>query len=261
MRIIDLKPEYENAYCACLEEWSEEMKEAGDLKTKWLEKKKEQGLRVKLARNENDEIVGMIQYIPIENAPVQGKDLYYIYCVWVHAYKEGVGDHRKKGIGKQLLEAAEIDARELGAKGIVAWGIILPFFIRSKWFKKHGYKKVDRDGISELVWKPFVDDAIAPKMIKLKKRPEVNEEVLTVTCFRNGWCPAQNLSCERMKRVVSECDDKIKYIEIDTDDDEILNEWGIIDAIYIDKKRVNTGPPPSYKKLKKKIQKKVGKYL
>ena len=54
MEIIDLKPEHEYAYCVCLEEWSDEMKEAGDLKKKWLEKKKTQGIRVKLAKNEYD---------------------------------------------------------------------------------------------------------------------------------------------------------------------------------------------------------------
>ena len=52
MEIIDLSPEYENTYCKCLEDWSEEMAEAGDYKKIWLEKKKSQGLRVKLARNE-----------------------------------------------------------------------------------------------------------------------------------------------------------------------------------------------------------------
>lgn len=64
MEIIDLSDEYEETYCRCLEDWSDEMHEAGDLKNRWLEKKKKQGLRVKLARNHKHEIVGMIQFIP-----------------------------------------------------------------------------------------------------------------------------------------------------------------------------------------------------
>jgi hypothetical protein len=29
--------------------------------------------------------------------------------------------------------------------------------------------------------------------------------------FRNGWCPAQNLACERMKRAVAEYGGRIDY--------------------------------------------------
>ena len=51
MEIIDLSEEYEATYCRCLEDWADEMNESGDLKKRWREKKKKQGLRVKLARN------------------------------------------------------------------------------------------------------------------------------------------------------------------------------------------------------------------
>jgi len=261
MEIIDLSEEYEGTYCKCLEDWSEDMKDAGDYKNRWLQKKKQQGLRVKLARNEKNEIVGMIQYIPVEYSPVKGENLYYIYCIWIHGYKQGVGNYQKKGIGRLLLEAAERDSIESGANGITAWGIILPFFMRSKWFKKHGYKKADRDGVIELVWKPFNENAEPPKLIRMKKRPDVEKGTVTVRCFRNGWCPAQNLSCERMIRAVNEYRDHIKYIEIDTDIKENIEQWGICDAIFIDRKQINTGPPPSYKKLQKILGRRMKKYL
>jgi len=32
MKIVDLTPEHKALYCICLEDWSEEMKEAGDHK-------------------------------------------------------------------------------------------------------------------------------------------------------------------------------------------------------------------------------------
>jgi hypothetical protein len=32
MKIIDISPEHENMYFCCLEDWSDEMKEAGDNK-------------------------------------------------------------------------------------------------------------------------------------------------------------------------------------------------------------------------------------
>ena len=257
MEIIDLVPEYEDPYCVCLEGWSAEMKEAGDLKKKWLEKKKEQGLRVKLAKNENSEIVGMIQYIPVKNAPVKGSGLYYIYCIWVHGYKEGVGNYQDQGIGKLLISAAEKDCREKGAKGIAAWGIMLPFFMRSKWFRKHGYKKADRDGMIELVWKPFAEDAAPPSLRRLKKRPVKKEGIVSVTCLRSGWCPAQNLGVERIKRALRELPGPTDYREIDTEDRANLEEWGVSDGIFIDGKPLHAGPPPSYEKLKRMLTKRI----
>ena len=258
MEIIDISEEYEATYCKCLEDWSTEMAEAGTLKNQWYRKKKQEGLRVKLARDETGRIVGMIHYIPMEQAPAIGEKLYYIYCIWVHSYRQGVGDHRHKGIGKQLLRAAEDDVKALGGLGMAAWGITLPFFMRSSWFKKQGYQRADRQGIAELVWKPFDHNALPPRLQKAVKTPQPGTGRLKITCFRNGWCPAQNLACERMKRAVREYGDKVQYIEVDTDDRATFAQWGISDAIFIDDKQINTGPPPSYEKLRRLLRKKAG---
>lgn len=122
MKVIDLAEEYKELYFVCLEDWSEEMKEAGSHKEDWCNKMKDKGLRVKLATDDYEMVGGMIQYMPIEHAFAEGKDLYFIHCIWVHGYKKGRGNFRKKGMGKALLKAAEDDAKERGSKGIVAWG-------------------------------------------------------------------------------------------------------------------------------------------
>jgi hypothetical protein len=49
MRIIDMAPEHEPLFCLCLEDWSSEIREAGDHKAGWTARMKECGLRVKLA--------------------------------------------------------------------------------------------------------------------------------------------------------------------------------------------------------------------
>jgi hypothetical protein len=164
-------------------------------------------------------------------------------------------------MGTALLKAAEEDVQSLGAKGIVAWGIMLPFFMRSSWFKKNGYKKVDRDGISLLLWKPFASDAIPPKWIKPLKKPALIEGKVTVSTFCNGWCPAQNMAVERAKRAAQEPElkDKVHLQLYDTSDRAVFTEWGLSDAIFINKKQVWTGPPPTYEKIKKLIQKQVRK--
>ena len=94
MEIVDLSPEYEDSYLCCLEDWSGEMAEAGDHKARWYEKMRERGLSVKLAIDDQNRPVGMIQYVPIEQSMALGSDLFMILCIWVHGYKQGVGDHQ-----------------------------------------------------------------------------------------------------------------------------------------------------------------------
>jgi GNAT superfamily N-acetyltransferase len=260
MKIIDLKEEYKSSYLVCLEDWSEEIREAGSIKEKWYDKMKEKGLRVKLALDDNDVVGGMIQYFPIEHSWVEGKDLYFIGCIWVHGHKEGRGDFRGKGMGKALIKAAEEDVKALGSKGLVAWGIPLPVWMKASWYKKQGYKPVDQKGFlgEVLMWKPFAEDAVPPKWIAQKKKPAkpLNGKV-KVTCLNHGWCPAQNLSCNRIKKAAAEFGDRVEVEEIDTFDKQTFDEWGVTDAIFIDGKKVRTGPPPSMDKLRKQITKKL----
>ncbi len=46
---------------------------------------------------------------------------------------------------------------------------------------------------------------------------------------------------------------------IDTFDRKNLLDWGISDAIYIDGKEVPTGPPPTYEKIRKMLERRVKK--
>jgi len=259
MKITDISPENEKLYFCCLEDWSEEMKEAGDGKQKWYEYMKDKGLRVKFALDDNNVVGGMIQYVPIEHSMVEGENLYVVLCIWVHGHKQGRGDYRKRGMGKALLQAAEEDVRHTGAKGLVTWGLLIPVFMQASWFKRHGYKVVDKAGIMRLMWKPFDENAIPPKFMKSRKLPEKGKETVNVTIFRSGWCPNFNIAYERAIRASKEFPGKVSLTEYNTKDKALLNEWGISDGLFIDGKEINTGPAPSYKKLLKKISNRAKK--
>jgi hypothetical protein len=47
--------------------------------------------------------------------------------------------------------------------------------------------------------------------------------------------------------------------EYSTLDKNVQKEWGICDAIFINRKKLWTGPPPSYKKIRGMIEKQVRK--
>jgi len=257
MKIVDITPETEKHYFCCLEEWSEEIMEAGDYKQKWYAMMKEKGLRVKFAVDDNNIIGGMIQYLPVEHSIFKGINLHVVLCIWVHGHKQGRGDYRRRGMGKALLKAAEEDAMQLGSDGLVTWGLIIPVFMRASWFKKHGYKTIDKSGMMRLLWKPFNDNAVPPQFIKSVKKPVKGDGKVNITIFRNGWCQTMNIACERAKRAALEFPGKTNLQIYETTDRAILNEWGITDAVFIDGKEINVGPAPSYSKMLKKIGKRV----
>ena len=259
MNVIDLPSEQEESYFKCLEEWSPEMQDAGLLKEQWYRRMKVKGLRVKVALDDHGIVGGMIHYGPIENVPVEGAGLYYTYCIWVHGYREGRGNHQKKGMGKALLLAAEEDVRQLGGKALVVWGLAIPVFMRASWFRRQGYRSVDRTGFQVLLWKPFSDDAVPPKWPRPQKKPETRKGAVVVTCLRNGWCPGQNMVYERARRAALELGDRVELREIDTFERSVGMEWGATDALFVDGKQVRTGPPPSYKKIRTLLEKKIQK--
>ena len=253
--------ETEQDYFCCLEEWSDEIKESGNYKQKWYTQMKDKGLRVKFALDENNIIGGMIQYIPVEYSMFTGENLYVVLCIWVHGHKQGRGDYRRRGMGKALLKAAEEDCLSLGAMGLVTWGLIIPVFMRASWFKKHGYKTVDKTGIMRLLWKPFHENARAPEFTRPKKHPVKGEGTVNVTLFRNGWCQTMNIACERAKRASLEFPGRTNLQIYETTDKETFNEWGIYDALFVDGKEINVGPAPAFSKIRRKIEKRVKKLI
>jgi len=259
MGIIDLDEGSRELFCLCLEDWSDDAKESGPKRRQWLDRcQQHHGLRAKLAVDDNGIEGGMIQYGPIERSHVDGAGLYFIYCIHVHGYKQGRGNFQKHGMGKALLAAAEEDARALGAKGMAAWGVWLPFWMKASWFKKHGYRRADRQGIAVLLWKSFADDAQPPCWFPRKKQvPEPVPGKVNITAFTRGWCLAQNLVYERTKRAAAEFGDKVVFREIDTSSREAVAEWGVADAVLVDGKNVQKGPPPSYDKIHALIAKRV----
>ncbi len=257
MQISDLTPEHEQLYFHCLEDWSEEMKEAEDHKERWYRIARDQGLRVKLARDEQGDIGGMIQYLPVEHSSVEGRDLNVVLCIWVHGHAQGRGNFQKKGMGKALLAAAEEDTRAQGRKGLVVWGLSLPVFMKASWFKRRGYRPVDRIGIQVLLWKPFSSDAEPPRWVRQKKKPPLTPGKVTVSAFLSGWCPAQNIAFERARRASAELAEKVLFQVYRSQDPAVFAEWGISDGLYIDGRSVRTGPPPSFQTVSRLIARRV----
>ncbi|MDD3625821.1 MAG: GNAT family N-acetyltransferase [bacterium] len=251
IKIIDLEDKYISEYCVCLEDWNNTLQAAGELKEQWVNKMKDKGLRAKLALDENDVVGGMIEYIPIEQSFAEGTNLYFINCIWVHGYEEGRGDFQKKGIGTELLNAAEADVKNLGKAGLAAWGISAPFWMSASWYEKHGYKEVDRDGWSVLLLKKFSENAIQPRWIKNQYEQELIPGKVKITSFFNGQCMSENLMHLTAKKIADEFKDKVVFEEISTFEKNAMRRYGRKGGLFIQGKDVFTGAPLKYEELKK----------
>ncbi len=259
MHIIDLSSVHESLFFQCLEEWSLDMREAGDQRANWYRAMLPNGLRVKLAITDDGVVAGFIQYLPVRYSILKGDDGYFISCIWVHGHKQGRGNLQHRGLGKAMLEAAEDEVKSLGGKGMAAWGLILPFWMKASWFRKHGYKHIALDGIASLLWKPFTEDALAPTWRKQLRKPEPAKGKLRISIFSYGWCSAINVSARRIVQISSEFPDKIILDEYDTRNREVMDSWGLSDAIFLNDKPLAIGPPQSYEKLRKLILKALDK--
>jgi len=235
------------------------MAEAADHKARWYARYRERGLRVKLGIDDDGSVAGMIQYLPIEQSTVMGKGLYHVMCVWVHGYEQGVGKRQGHGLGTLLLRDAEQDAQALGATGMSGWGLIIPVFMRARWYRQRGYRIADRNGLMALVWKPFTPQAERPRWIHKVREPERVPGQVTVTAFVNGWCPAQAITYERAKRAATEIGAPVVFQGIDTADRGTFLSWGISDGLYIDGRGGGLGPPLTYEQIRERIERQVRK--
>ncbi len=258
MKIIELADEHRALFAVCLEDWSDDVREAGTRRAEWIARFLERGLRAQLALDDEGTVCGMVQHLPIEHSVAAGSGLQFIPCIWVHGHKQGRGNRQGHGMGSALLEAAEADARARGASGMAAWGVWLPFWMKASWFKRHGYRKADRQGLAVLLWKPFTDDARPPRWHpKGRELPEPVPGKVNVTAFVNGWCTVGNLIAARARRAALELGERVAYREVDTSEPGAVARWGFSDALFVDGKQVGSGPPPSYEKVRGLIAKRV----
>ncbi|MCG8572467.1 MAG: GNAT family N-acetyltransferase [Spirochaetes bacterium] len=258
MFITDMKEEYYDSFCNCLADDPGEWKCGVAMRKQWYEKMKPQGLKVKLAVTDDNQVAGMIQFSPLEQTFNNGQDLFFVHCIWIYQDKTNK-NFRKRGAGKALLKAAEEESKYQGAKGLVVWGVSLPFFMKASWFKKQGYIKIDKEGMAVLLWKPFTDDAKFPQWDRVSREIELVPGIVKVTAFTSGWCLVQNANVRLAEKAAVQFGDKVVFQEIDLFDEQNRLKWGSGDAVYIDKKEITNGPPLTYDKFYHLIAKRVKK--
>jgi len=234
MNLIDIDNSTEGTFFRCLHDEKPENPGVIELRRRWFDRNKGKGLRAKLLVREDGAVVGLCQYMPIEHSHLIGEDLFVILCIWVHGYTHLVGNQQGKGYGRFILEYIEKDVRESGAKGIAAWGMDFPHWNPVSFYEHKGYSRVDSSGPVVLVWKPFVEGAKPPALLRLNRRPPRGTKKTKVTVFINGWCGVGCHWCINAREAVSGLGNLADYEEIDTSDRANMLSWGIEDGVFLD---------------------------
>ena len=112
--------------------------DAVELKRSWLKDRINEGY---IYRKLNTKSTVFIEYAPLEIAwtPIEGKNYYYIHCMWVDS------EHKGRGYGKKLMEYVINSAKENNKSGICMLGSIKQknWLSNQEFAKKYGFKVVD----------------------------------------------------------------------------------------------------------------------
>lgn len=177
-------------------------------KKEWLKNKFAEG-HVFRKLNQRGKI--FIEYEPIETSyvPIIGKNYEYIYCLWV------AGSYKGKGIGKELLEYAILDAKKKGMSGIctLVSKKKKPFLGEKEFFIHYGFKVIDSILDYELLALQF-DDKEVPRFSDSARKMQIDSKNFTI--YYSNECPYVEYEVEELDEYAKKNNFKIDFIKIDT---------------------------------------------
>jgi GNAT superfamily N-acetyltransferase len=216
---------------------SDEIDRCGRAREAWLQEACAQGARVKVALLEGRQI-GFLYLLPIEISPwgPLGEGLMVIPCLYVQ--KEGNG----RGLGRALLDAAEVEARGQGRTGIVTEAYHHDFwFMPASFFLRHGYTEVWRQGSDALLWKPFDPEAKPPRPLESQYRFEPVPGRVVVDLFWQTFCQTSCIEAQRVREVAAEFGEAVVLRDHSADDRATLLCYQNPRSIYVNGRRIDWG--------------------
>lgn len=179
-----------------------------ECKKEWIKNKLKDG---HVFRKLNARGKVFIEYEPLKTAwvPIDGDNYEYIYCLWV------AGSFKGKGMAKELLEYAIMDAKEKGRNGICTLSSKKkkPFIGEKNFYLHYGFKVVDEIGDYELLALEF-NKSTAPKFYDNAKLMEIENKEFTI--FYSPECPYVIHEVEELTEYCKRNKIKINFIKVDS---------------------------------------------
>ena len=130
-------------------------------KLQWFEKRFKKGLKIKILKNDEDKMIGFIEYVPAKDAwrPVDADNYMFIHCTYIYSKKE-----RSKGYGSILIDDAEKEAKNKGMDGLCIITSKGGWLANKTLFEKNGFKQIEVKDRYELLSKKWNTKASNPKL-------------------------------------------------------------------------------------------------
>ena len=243
--------EYYVGTCTHVYENNNEREESCPRRISWLRSMEKHGLRVKVALLDGVH-AGFIYLMPIEVNPwqIQGRDLMVFPCLVSH-FK-----FSKKGIGKELIKAAEGETKSQERKGIATVGYFWDFwFMPADYFVNLGFKVGKRRGNEAILWKQFDQNAEAPQFREENYTFKPIKGKIVIDLFWNRFCLTSDVEAERVREVVSEYGSDVILNDYSAVDQKIMQKYGIERRIYVNGEIIEVGPEVEKNKLREAIEK------
>lgn len=129
-------------------------------KLKWFEKRRKEGLKIKILKNDDDKMIGFIEYVPAKNAwrPIDADNYMFIHCTYIYSKKE-----RNKGYGSLMIADVEKEAKARGLDGICVMTNKGGWLPNKALFEKNGFEQIAAKDRFELLVKTWNIGAIQPR--------------------------------------------------------------------------------------------------
>lgn len=159
MKIVEVTPENaKNETFFCIKDTK---KNGFKNKLNWFEKRYKEGLKIKILKNDEDKMIGFIEYVPAKEAwrPVDADNYMFIHCTYIYSKKE-----RNKGYGSILIEDAEKEAKAKGMDGLCVMTSKGGWLANNSLFKKNGFKEIEVKDRFELLSKTWSNNSTKPRL-------------------------------------------------------------------------------------------------
>ncbi len=217
-------------------------------KLRWLEKRFDEGLKIKLL-DLSEGGRGFIEYIPGEYAwrAVDVPNYMVVHCLWV------VGKSKGKGLSGKLLNMCVADAKKLKLSGVAMMSSEVSGAVSKKYLLHQEFEVLNEYGPKNAVMVKRFGNAPLPRAsYDLKKRCQKHKKGITV--LSSDQCP-YNADAEKIIKEIADdrkIDFKIKHLNTAEDvrklSPSVYGVYGIVkDGKYV------SNPHVTRKRLEKMI--------
>ncbi len=187
---------------------SDPRNEGFQAKVKWLQKRFDEGLKIKMAiPASTGKPIGFIEYMPAELAwrAVDAPGYLVIHCIMANR-RPFVG----QGYGSMLLAECINDAHEQNAAGVAALSSAGPWLPDGRIFAKNDFKRVQTSGRYEL-WVYQLKRAPLPQIREWEARL-LDTHGLTLACAHQ--CPLHAKAIQDLDETATSLGHAMKVVEI-----------------------------------------------